>query len=100
MTAAESASESYIFDANNTNLTYYNSKYSIVINDEGDTHIPELPESIQEDAGMYMNISVTPNSHFHDIPVNVSHSSVHVPTNVYDRSKSNKLDGFQQKMRQ
>lgn len=28
------------------------------------------------------------NSHFYDIPVNVSYSSVHVPTYVYDRGKS------------
>lgn len=27
------------------------------------------------------------NSHFYDIPVNVSYSSVHVPTYVYDRGK-------------
>ncbi|XP_024083001.1 voltage-dependent calcium channel subunit alpha-2/delta-3 isoform X2 [Cimex lectularius] len=29
---------------------------------------------------------VTPNSHFFNIPVNTSVSSVHVPTNVYDRA--------------
>jgi len=28
------------------------------------------------------------NSHFYDTPVNVSYSSVHVPTYVYDRGKS------------
>lgn len=36
---------------------------------------------------MYENISLVPNSHFYDIPVNTDFSSVHVPTNVYDLSE-------------
>jgi hypothetical protein len=31
---------------------------------------------------------LTVNSHFYNTPVNVSYSSVHVPTYVYDRGKS------------
>lgn len=29
-------------------------------------------------------MELTEDSHFYNIPVNVSHSSVHIPTNVYD----------------
>lgn len=28
---------------------------------------------------------LTPNKHFYNIPVNISYSAVHVPTNVYDQ---------------
>lgn len=31
---------------------------------------------------------LTENSHFYNTPVNISYSSVHVPTYVYDRGKS------------
>jgi hypothetical protein len=32
-------------------------------------------------------MALTPNSHFYNIPVNTSFSSVHVPTNVFDGGK-------------
>ena len=35
---------------------------------------------------IYREIELTPDSHFYNIPVNTSFSSVHVPTNVYDMS--------------
>lgn len=33
-------------------------------------------------------MKLTPDSHFYNIPVNTSFSSVHIPTNVYDMSPS------------
>ncbi|XP_044741328.1 voltage-dependent calcium channel subunit alpha-2/delta-3 isoform X3 [Chrysoperla carnea] len=35
----------------------------------------------------YREMKLTPNEHFYNLSVNVSHSAVHVPTNVYDRSQ-------------
>lgn len=37
------------------------------------------------------------NSHFYNIPVNITYSSVHVPTYVYDRGKSISNNNFFQK---
>lgn len=34
-----------------------------------------------------LELDLAINNHFYDIPVNVSYSSVHVPTYVYDRGK-------------
>lgn len=53
---------------------YYNAKMLKQPGQKGDNGTQEL--------------LLTPNSHFFDIPVNTSVSSVHVPTNVYDRCKS------------
>lgn len=38
------------------------------------------------EAGFYLNMSMDRDSHFYDLNVNTSYSSVHVPTNVYDGS--------------
>lgn len=35
---------------------------------------------------IYRKMLLTPDSHFYNIPVNTSFSSVHIPTNVYDMS--------------
>lgn len=35
----------------------------------------------------YRPIELSPDPHFHNIPINDSFSTVHVPTNVYDRGK-------------
>lgn len=90
--AAEEEAREHVYDNFTLNHTYYNSKYSTIIFEEAENekekyHIPVLPETIEQNGWMYENISLTPNSHFYNIPVNTSYSSVHVPTNVYDRSK-------------
>lgn len=67
---------------------YYSSKYSPTMNyEDGRNFTPELPESIQNNKYMYLNMTLTPDTHFHNIEVDTSHSSVHVPTNVYDKCK-------------
>lgn len=35
----------------------------------------------------YRPIQLSPDPHFHNIPINDNYSTVHVPTNVYDRGK-------------
>ncbi|XP_054010963.1 voltage-dependent calcium channel subunit alpha-2/delta-3 isoform X2 [Hylaeus anthracinus] len=59
---------------------YVSGKYSVV---EGGS-LPKYPENIGNNTKFYRNITLTPDSHFYNIPVNTSFSSVHVPTNVYD----------------
>lgn len=62
---------------------YYSSKYSQF---EGKA-IEELPENMREDVRMYLNFTLNPDTHFYNISVDTEHSSVHVPTNVYDRGE-------------
>ncbi|XP_033327950.2 ca[2+] channel Muscle-specific alpha2/delta subunit isoform X1 [Megalopta genalis] len=64
------------------NFTYVSGKYSYV----PDQRAPQLPENMEKNATVYRDIVLTPDSHFYNIPVNTSFSSVHVPTNVYDLS--------------
>lgn len=46
----------------------------------------DLPEIISKNASFYQRMILDRDTHFYNIFVNTSHSSVHVPTNVYDRS--------------
>lgn len=55
---------------------YYNAKMLIQPGEK----VEKAPNGTRE-------LLLTPNSHFYNIPVNTSLSSVHVPTNVYDRCK-------------
>ncbi|XP_034938366.1 voltage-dependent calcium channel subunit alpha-2/delta-3 isoform X2 [Chelonus insularis] len=63
-----------------TNITYYSGKYSTVVGKKP----PTLPKSIEKNMYRYREMELNPDSHFYNIPVNTSHSSVHIPTNVYD----------------
>lgn len=38
----------------------------------------------EESMGKYKDMTFEPDTHFYDLEVNTTHSSVHVPTNVYD----------------
>ena len=78
---AEEAAEQ--FEMNETissTFQYYSSKYSAI---EGQDP-PDIPESIQRNYSMYLNMSLNADTHFFDISVNTDYSAVHVPQNVYD----------------
>lgn len=64
-------------------LKYYSSKYSTLDNK---TPAYTLPESMAQDSSMYRPMYFNQDTHFYNISVNTTHSSVHVPTNIYDRS--------------
>lgn len=98
---AEEAAEQ--FDLNLTeseNYTYYSSKYSPINDMSIDATIKArgdpkpLPEIIAESPETYRRMYLDPDTHFYNIPVNTTHSSVHVPTNVYDKSKHIKFCNF------
>lgn len=65
-------------------MTYYSSKFSEVEGEESPLNIG----FVEEFTWMYREMSMNPDSHFFNISVNTTHSSVHVPSNVYDRSES------------
>lgn len=68
---AESAAEGYEFNATSVNTyTYFNSKYTSTSECENDT---------------CEFMSLNDDTHFYNIPVNTSYSSVHVPTNLFDQ---------------
>lgn len=62
---------------------YYNSKYSLLNGKPSE----KLPPSFRSHDYMYLNFSLNPDTHFYNISVDTQHSSVHVPSNVYDRSE-------------
>ncbi|CAK9808523.1 Voltage-dependent calcium channel subunit alpha-2/delta-3 [Anthophora plagiata] len=64
------------------NFTYVSGKYSPIMNQTR----PTLPENMEKNVDAYREMELTPDSHFYNIPVNTSFSSVHIPTNVYDMS--------------
>ncbi|XP_055640550.1 voltage-dependent calcium channel subunit alpha-2/delta-3 isoform X1 [Toxorhynchites rutilus septentrionalis] len=79
---AEELSEQFRFNESIAdNFTYYSSKYSNI----DDRAEPDIPETLLENTWMYRNMSLNPDTHFFNISVNTSYSSVHVPQNVYDR---------------
>lgn len=67
------------------NFTYYSSKYSNV-SDDDPIDLEELSKSVKANEWMYRYMYLDADSHFFNISVNTTHSSVQVPTNVYDRS--------------
>ncbi|KAK9685704.1 Neuronal voltage-dependent calcium channel alpha 2acd [Popillia japonica] len=79
--AAEDEADSFKYNSS-TNFTYHSSKYSSANGIE-----VELPESIIENKNMYEPMEFNVDSHFYNLSVNTSYSSVHVPTNIYDGFK-------------
>ncbi|XP_043503016.1 voltage-dependent calcium channel subunit alpha-2/delta-3 isoform X1 [Polistes fuscatus] len=72
----------YNYYNNNNNFTYYSGKYSRVMNESSF----KIPENMLKNQTIYREMTLTSDSHFYNIPVNTRHSSVHIPTNVYDLS--------------
>ncbi|KAK2575608.1 hypothetical protein KPH14_011312 [Odynerus spinipes] len=66
------------------NFTYYSGKYSPI----GDKEEPTIPQNMKKNKKVYRQMELSPDSHFYNIPVNTNHSSVHIPTNVYDLSRA------------
>lgn len=90
LTTAEKTAE--MFDFNGTageNYTYYSSKYSpkndfnVTVTEEFEKSLPEI---VKKYNSSYERMHLDRDTHFYNISVNTTHSSVHVPTNVYDRS--------------
>ncbi|XP_076283345.1 ca[2+] channel Muscle-specific alpha2/delta subunit isoform X1 [Lasioglossum baleicum] len=79
---AEESAENWLPEENDGNFTYVSGKYSPVVKQKA----PKLPENMEKNYEVYREIELTPDSHFYNIPVNTSFSSVHIPTNVYDLS--------------
>ncbi|XP_014218432.1 voltage-dependent calcium channel subunit alpha-2/delta-3 isoform X2 [Copidosoma floridanum] len=80
---AERVSETWMeeFDYN---FTYYSAKYSNAT-DDGVLKVPNVPSNMQHLTFSYQHMYVEPDTHFNNISVNTSFSSVHIPTNVFDR---------------
>lgn len=71
---------------NADNVEYYNSKFSnSSVSNESITISTTF--KIPPDNQNYATLNLAPDPHFDDVLVNVTHSSVHVPTNIFDRCK-------------
>ncbi|KAJ3639553.1 hypothetical protein Zmor_002907 [Zophobas morio] len=78
---AESAAEAREY--NGSDFQYYSSKYSNVVNEPK----VELPEGVTENEDMYLTLELNHDTHFYNLAVDTARSSVHVPTNIYDKHK-------------
>ena len=78
---AESAAEAREY--NGSDFQYYSSKYSNVVNEPK----VELPEGVTENEDMYLTLELNHDTHFYNLAVDTARSSVHVPTNIYDKRK-------------
>ncbi|PBC33968.1 Voltage-dependent calcium channel subunit alpha-2/delta-3 [Apis cerana cerana] len=81
--AAEEYAENWENDEEG-NFTYVSGKYSQVMNTNRTR--PRIPKNMKKNIDAYRKMELTSDSHFYNIPVNTSFSSVHIPTNVYDMS--------------
>ncbi|XP_017853945.1 voltage-dependent calcium channel subunit alpha-2/delta-3 [Drosophila busckii] len=81
---AESVNENFDFNYTSArdNYTYYSSKYSTFNGNSSEKPLTEDPDIIR----MYSEMKLNPDTHFYNMPVDTEHSSVHVPSNVWDRA--------------
>lgn len=93
LNVAEEISEQFeLNETESSNYSYYSSKYSPVHPDNifktAKNRGEELPEIVLKSINSYKPMMLDQDTHFYNISVNTTHSSVHVPTNVYDKSPS------------
>lgn len=68
---------------------YYSSKYSVIngvpCSNRSETRKQCAEFNVLKNANeTYLNMTLTRDKHFYHISVNTNHTSVHVPTNVFD----------------
>ncbi|XP_072764587.1 ca[2+] channel Muscle-specific alpha2/delta subunit isoform X2 [Anoplolepis gracilipes] len=85
--AAEATAEDWDESLVDGNFSYVSSKCSLV-NDNS----TKDKQCKKRKAGVYREMELIADSHFYNIPVNTSYSSVHVPTNVFDLAEEVKND--------
>ncbi|KAH8273978.1 hypothetical protein KR044_006824 [Drosophila immigrans] len=80
---AEIVNENFEFNQTyaESNFTYFSSKYSPFNGNSSE----QLEPNEAEYAYMYRDMQLNPDTHFYNISVDTEHSSVHVPSNVWDR---------------
>ncbi|XP_015836573.2 voltage-dependent calcium channel subunit alpha-2/delta-3 [Tribolium castaneum] len=79
---AENLSQYWVY--NNSEYQYYSSKYSNVVN-ETKINLAQLSEALKRNENMYLEMVLNDDTHFYNLAVDTSRSSVHVPTNIFDR---------------
>ncbi|KAJ8670394.1 hypothetical protein QAD02_001653 [Eretmocerus hayati] len=69
-----------------SNFTYYSAKYSNVTIENVEEY-SDVPKNMQllGANNTYDHMYLEPDTHFNNVSVNTTFSSVHIPTNVYDR---------------
>lgn len=89
MNVAEEVAVDFNFNETEArNFTYYSSKYSTANNYSiVDRMKDATPQIVIQNLDMYKEMTLDQDTHFYNISVNTSHSSVHVPINVYDKSE-------------
>ncbi|XP_050454891.1 voltage-dependent calcium channel subunit alpha-2/delta-3 isoform X2 [Cataglyphis hispanica] len=85
--AAEAAVEDWDKSLVDGNFSYVSSKCSPVNGKRTKDR-----QCKERDVSVYREMELTADSHFYNIPVNTSYSSVHVPTNVFDLTQEVKED--------
>ncbi|CAL1679525.1 unnamed protein product [Lasius platythorax] len=78
--AAEAAAEDWDESLVDGNFSYVSGKCSPL----SGFNSTEDDQCVTRNVSVYREIELTPDSHFYNIPVNTSYSSVHIPTNVFD----------------
>lgn len=83
---AEEVAEEFHYDEEAAkNFRYYSSRYSPIAGQEVNDPEELWPPGIIQNNETYKEMSFYQDTHFYNLFVNTSYSSVHVPSNVYDQ---------------